>query len=163
MSLTVPATFQRPDSASEPVAMDSIVRAVHMKALGESGHFVRARLRPFISFGGEDRTTTSTSYADMIEDVAVEASASNSDAVSVDAYGDNVTLEITVTDSAATTATQTLAIGAGPVNGSAEVDVSGLAGTAWRLKVRDKIPTSGTGHTYGISIREKRHTAGTIT
>jgi hypothetical protein len=162
MSLTVPDDFQRPSVAAERLELDAIVRTKHVKAVAESGHFVRARLRPFLSFGGEDQTTTSTSYADLVEGVACEASASNSDAVTVDAYGGNVDLEISITGASAATVTGTINLGAGPTNGSVEINTSTLTGTAWRLKVRHKLPATGTGHTYAIHIREKRHTSGTI-
>ncbi len=163
MSLTVPNTFQRPSvAAGARLELDAVVRAKHMQAVVESGHFLRARLRPLLSFGSESQSTTSTSYADVMTDIPCEASAHGSGSVSIDVRGDNTNVQVVITDSGATTATATLSIGAGPANASAVLSVSGLTGTDWRIDIKQKVPTTGTATIYGAHIRETRHTSGTI-
>lgn len=159
MSLTVPTSFQQP---SPEIDTTGLLRAAQAKAMAESGHFVRSRLRPFLSFGGEALTETSTSYVDVIEELAIEASANNSDSVTATVYGSNTTVLVSITDASATTVTVAISTGAGPATASGTINTSTLTGTSWRMKVQQKVPATGTATLIAAHIRETRHTSGTI-
>tara|TARA_R110000796_G_scaffold53925_1_gene126294 strand:- start:1018 stop:1506 length:489 start_codon:yes stop_codon:yes gene_type:complete len=162
MSLTVPAVFQWPeDAAAEGIAHDATIRRNQIKALCESGHFARARLRTFAAWGGESIQTTSGGYIDAFDELAITASASDRARVLVDVYCHRTTIKVTITDGSSSVNSSASMSGTGTI--SLEINAGSLsASDDWTIQLEFK-RTSGTATIYAGSIREKPHDAGSIT
>ena len=161
MAVTVPTAIQIVRDVAPDLRRNQDMRAKQLEVVAGNEHRFRARLRGFLNIGGEDITTTSTSFVDVTEERAFEPSPLDSNSVTLKTYGTNADVKLTV-DDGTTTITITNSHGGSASVQSGSASVSSLSGTTWFTKLEIKVPSSGTATLSGAEGFEATHTALTI-
>jgi len=153
----------QPDLDGTRAAEGQAVRAVHAQRLVEDLHLLRAsRLRALWS-DGQERTTTSTTLADIYTDQEIRLSRTSSAEVLLAIIGAQVEVEVQITDGTSTaTGTATQSGTATTLALSGAITASPVASdTPLRLTVRWRA-TSGTGTLQAVRVYEANMTATTL-